>query len=148
MSSKRLPMPTATSDPTARKQAGLVDALALLAQVRAAIGDNAPDSSAARAVLLGALRTALREARSAAEAELVATRKGTRCAKALAAAQDQLIRAIHLWATRHVFPRPPAGEVESFALAAVGGYGRGTLAPGSDIDLLFILPSSQTPWSE
>ncbi|HWJ88231.1 MAG TPA: [protein-PII] uridylyltransferase [Pelagibacterium sp.] len=141
-------MPTATSDPTARKRAGLIDALALLARVREAIGENAPDSPAARAILLAALRTALREARTAAEADLIATRKGTRCAKTLSNAQDELIRAIHLWATQYVFVRPTAGEAESFALAAVGGYGRGTLAPGSDIDLLFILPSGQTPWSE
>jgi len=34
------------------------------------------------------------------------------------------------------------------SVAATGGYGRGLMAPESDIDLLFILPYKQTAWGE
>ena len=37
---------------------------------------------------------------------------------------------------------------ERMCVAAVGGYGRGEMAPHSDVDLLFLVPTKITPWIE
>ena len=53
---------------------------------------------------------------------------GTDLAEAYTAEIDAWLRAVIA----------EVGEVPGFALAAVGGYGRGDLSPGSDLDLLLI----------
>ena len=126
----------------------LKSASTIVGELEAVIGDSDPKSGTARAAVLSHIRQILAEARRQAEAELLASGKGVRCAQNLCSAQDEIITAVHMFATRRVYPVDNPSGAEAIALSAVGGYGRGTLAPGSDIDLLFILPYKQTPWGE
>jgi len=52
---------------------------------------------------------------------------------------DAVIRAIHAGAVKGA-----GGTLPPFAILATGGYGRSVLNPGSDVDLLFLLPKAST----
>jgi [Protein-PII] uridylyltransferase len=95
----------------------------------------------ARAALLPVLKKAVADGREAARLKLFKDGSGLACAQRLSWLQDQLISAIYDVVVTHIYP----DNADSIAVAAVGGYGRGTLAPGSDIDLLFLMPPKVSP---
>src|SRR5258707_506555 len=94
------------------------------------------------------LKAVLAESSAKAEALLLKERQGGRCAARLTRMQDDLIRVIYTFAVTQLYPSQSPSEGERMAIVATGGYGRGLMAPGSDIDLLFLLPYKQTAWGE
>ncbi|MFM5954421.1 MAG: bifunctional uridylyltransferase/uridylyl-removing protein, partial [Novosphingobium sp.] len=73
---------------------------------------------------------------------------GHASAEAQAFLVDQLVRLIHDHVTLHVYPAGNRSTGERLTIMAVGGYGRGEMAPHSDVDIAFITPIRQTPWCE
>src|ERR1700736_74310 len=87
------------------------------------------------------LKAELVAARATAQAVLLKDRHGRHCAERLCFVQDEIIRILYAAATRHLYYSPIPSGAERMAVVATGGYGRGLMAPESDIDLLFILLS-------
>jgi [protein-PII] uridylyltransferase len=126
----------------------LIDGDALRRELGELASASGAPSAEARAAIVARLKHALAEGRAEAEKRLMADGRGALCAQRLSALQDALIVAIHDLAVDRVYPSHNRSAAERMSVVAVGGYGRGTLAPGSDVDLLFLLPYKQTPWGE
>jgi [protein-PII] uridylyltransferase len=136
---------------TVKNPRQIIDRKALVAELDQVVETHSRDQW--RAAALSALKAAYRagfdevKARSNRAAESRAV-TGRSLVEAQCHLTDQIIRVLYDFTTRHIYPVTNPTESEHMAVVAVGGYGRGELAPYSDIDLLFLLPYKQTPWGE
>ena len=133
---------------SARATGDLIDSAAIVAELNTLAEDYSGRERELRAAVARHMKSALTEARARAEDMLLKDRHGRRCAERLSNTQDAIIRILFDFAASKLFPPQIHSQAERMAVIATGGYGRGLLAPGSDIDLLFVLPYKQTAWGE
>jgi [protein-PII] uridylyltransferase len=73
---------------------------------------------------------------------------GMEAAAAYAFLTDQLLRLTYDYVTTRLHPLANPTTSERLLLMAVGGYGRGEMAPHSDVDIAFVTPWKPTGWTE
>src|SRR6188474_889960 len=133
---------------TSRGAGELIDVRAIAADLEKLAKAHTGNERDLRSLVAQKLKVALTDGRAKAEQLLLKDRHGRHCAERLCLMQDEIIRILFEFAAKHLYPSLNPSEAERMAVVATGGYGRGLMAPGSDIDLLFLLPYKQTAWGE
>ncbi|MBV8335370.1 MAG: nucleotidyltransferase domain-containing protein, partial [Alphaproteobacteria bacterium] len=120
----------------------------MLSEQLAAVARSSTSPALDRRPLILPLKAALATGRAEIRRRFEETSDGSAAVREQCFLIDQLVRVLFDLASGEIFPLANPTSGERLAIVAVGGYGRGELAPYSDLDLLFLLPYKQTPHTE
>ena len=120
-------------------QREIIDRRALASAIAEAVA--AAGMPKARPKIVGLLKAALEEGRAELARRLAEKPSaGHEVTNGQSFLIDQLIRVMHDHVVADVYPASDRSSGERLTLIAVGGYGRGEMAPHSDVDIAFITP--------
>ncbi len=130
-------------------QRAIIDRRALADRLAAEAERLGHEPAKLRPVIIAEIRKALENGRAEVVRRLEARpTNGREAVSAQSFLIDQILRVLYDATVDWLYPVSNPTASERIALLAVGGYGRGEMAPHSDVDIAFITPYKTTGWTE